>query len=408
MPDDGLDFRRITPAETLYVGASSGEIADARTPDAIVLRGGHHIGPVAPFLEVFARTAPDRIEPLTIDLLRGHGLSPADVRWTVGIGNLKAFRRTGDQGDKAIARLARISDHAAHPLETTAPNFLPGKCFLSAQCVTSNPMPPHSGRTPFDWLISIANTAKAGLFMTFPFGIVKDFRAEVYDKNDDILRYAMLEMYVNGGNKKSRQEAKDDTIRIRRFPNAGMALGSYIKVPTIDGWIKERGGIGTHVNWVHTKFMLVDPLGDTPVVVTGSANRSLSSINANDENLVVIKGTKRAADIYFGEFMRIFAHYRFREASRFFRNGTARSTTGHRRICSTSLANGCPALQEGKRVRTPTSLFRRRVTQHINVSRNDVQVIASLRSYRSRPTTCLSAYVLQGTPVVRATLQLVG
>ena len=240
MPDDGLDFRRITPAETLYVDASSGEIADARTPDAIVFRGGHHIGPVALFLEVFARTAPDRIEPLTIDLLRGHGLSPADVRWTVGIGNIKAFRRTGDQGDKAIARLARISDHAAHPLETTAPNFLPGKCFLSAQCVTSNPMPPHSGRTPFDWLISIANTAKAGLFMTFPFGIVKDFRADVYDKNDDILRYAMLEMYVNGGNKKSRQEAKDDTIRIRRFPNAGIALGSYIKVPTIDGWIKER------------------------------------------------------------------------------------------------------------------------------------------------------------------------
>ena len=240
VPDDGLDFRRITPAETLYVDASSGEIADARTPDAIVFRGGHHIGPVALFLELFARTAPDRIEPLTIDLLRGHGLSPADVRWTVGIGNIKAFRRTGDQGDKAIARLARISDHAAHPLETTAPNFLPGKCFLSAQCVTSNPMPPHSGRTPFDWLISIANTAKAGLFMTFPFGIVKDFRADVYDKNDDILRYAMLEMYVNGGNKKSRQEAKDDTIRIRRFPNAGMALGSYIKVPTIDGWIKER------------------------------------------------------------------------------------------------------------------------------------------------------------------------
>jgi phosphatidylserine/phosphatidylglycerophosphate/cardiolipin synthase-like enzyme len=173
---------------------------------------------------------------------------------------------------------------------------------------------PHKGRIPFDWLISIANTAKAGLFMTFPFGIAKDFRADVYDKNDDILRYAMLEMYANGGNKKSRQEAKDDTVRIRRFPNIGMALGSYIKVPTIDGWIKERGGIGTHVNWVHTKFMLVDPLGNTPVVVTGSANWSLPSINANDENLVIIKGSKRAADIYFGEFMRIFAHYRFREA----------------------------------------------------------------------------------------------
>jgi hypothetical protein len=30
--------------------------------------------------------------------------------------------------------------------------------------------------------------------------------------------------------------------------------------------------------------------------------------------MVVIKGDKRVADIYFGEFMRIFAGYRFRES----------------------------------------------------------------------------------------------
>jgi phosphatidylserine/phosphatidylglycerophosphate/cardiolipin synthase-like enzyme len=173
---------------------------------------------------------------------------------------------------------------------------------------------PHSGRKPYDWFISIAGTAKSGLFMTFPFGIAKDFRASVYDNDDGILRYAMLEKYVNGGTKQSRKEATDDTIRIRKFPNIGMALGAYIKVPTIDGWIKERGGIGTHVNWVHTKFMLVDPLGNAPVVISGSANWSLPSINENDENMVVIKGDRRVADIYFGEFMRIFAHYRFRES----------------------------------------------------------------------------------------------
>ena len=173
---------------------------------------------------------------------------------------------------------------------------------------------PHSGRKPFDWFINIADTSQSGLFMTFPFGITKDFRADVFDKNDGVLRYAMLEMYANGGNAASREEAKQDTIRIRRLPNVGMALGAYIKVPTIDGWIKERGGIGTHVNWVHTKFMLVDPLGDTPLVITGSANWSLPSINANDENMVIVKGSKRVSDIYFGEFMRIFAHYRFRES----------------------------------------------------------------------------------------------
>ena len=182
---------------------------------------------------------------------------------------------------------------------------------------------PHSGRKPYDLFISIAETAKSGLFMTFPFGIAKDFRS-VYDHNDGILRYAMLEKYVNGGTPESRKAATDDTIRIRKLPNIGMALGSYIKVPTIDGWIKERGGIGTHVNWVHTKFMLVDPLGNTPIVITGSANWSLPSINENDENMVIIKGDKRVADIYFGEFMRIFAHYRFREsiAIHLAKNGT--------------------------------------------------------------------------------------
>ena len=45
-----------------------------------------------------------------------------------------------------------------------------------------------------------------------------------------------------------------------------------------------------------------------PVVVTGSANFSPASQSANDENMLVIRGSERVADIYFGEFMRIFDH----------------------------------------------------------------------------------------------------
>ena len=52
--------------------------------------------------------------------------------------------------------------------------------------------------------------------------------------------------------------------------------------------------------------MLVDPLGDDPIVVTGTANFSGPSQYANDENIVVIRGNKRVADIHFGEFVRIF------------------------------------------------------------------------------------------------------
>ena len=93
-----------------------------------------------------------------------------------------------------------------------------------------------------------------------------------------------------------------------------MALGGRIFVDWVDGWYKEPSAIGVNVNWVHTKFMLIDPLGSKPVTLTGSANWSEPSVNDNDENMLVIRGNKRVADIYFGEFMRIFAHHRFRES----------------------------------------------------------------------------------------------
>ncbi len=171
---------------------------------------------------------------------------------------------------------------------------------------------PHRGRGVFDWWITLADDPKP-LFMTFPFGIVKDFRP-VFDKNDGVLRFAMLDKYVNGGNATSRAEAIADIERIRRFPNIGMALGNHIYVDWIDGWRKESDPIGVNVNWVHTKFMLIDPLGNQPITLTGSANFSEASVNTNDENMVLIRGDKRVADIYFGEFMRLFAHHRFRES----------------------------------------------------------------------------------------------
>jgi phosphatidylserine/phosphatidylglycerophosphate/cardiolipin synthase-like enzyme len=172
---------------------------------------------------------------------------------------------------------------------------------------------PHRGRGVFDWWITHANSAQKALFMTFPFGIVQDFRP-VYDQNDAVLRFGLLDKYVNGGTPASRAAAIADIERIRRFKNVGMALGNKIFVDWVDGWRKEADPIGVNVNWVHTKFMLVDPLGTNPVILSGSANWSLASADTNDENLNIIRDDQRVADIYFGEFMRIFAHHRFRES----------------------------------------------------------------------------------------------
>ena len=63
---------------------------------------------------------------------------------------------------------------------------------------------------------------------------------------------------------------------------------------------------------MHSKFLLRDPLGLDPLVVTGSANFSAASTNDNDENMLLIRGNQRVADIYFTEFNRLFFHYYFR------------------------------------------------------------------------------------------------
>jgi phosphatidylserine/phosphatidylglycerophosphate/cardiolipin synthase-like enzyme len=174
---------------------------------------------------------------------------------------------------------------------------------------------PHRGREVLDWWVELANDGAAPrpLFMTFPFGISKDFRPP-FDRNDGVLRFALLDKYVNGGTTASRAAAIAEIRAIRTHPNVGMALGERIFIDWVDGWHRESAPIGVNVNWVHTKFMLIDPLGPNPVTLSGSANFSEASVNANDENMVLVRGDTRVADIYFGEFMRIFAHHRFRES----------------------------------------------------------------------------------------------
>ena len=66
------------------------------------------------------------------------------------------------------------------------------------------------------------------------------------------------------------------------------------------------------VFFVHTKFLLIDPLSDDPLVCSGSANFSPGSLLQNDENMMLIRGNTRVADIYMTEFDRIFRHFYFR------------------------------------------------------------------------------------------------
>ncbi len=171
---------------------------------------------------------------------------------------------------------------------------------------------PQKGTATLTTYANIAALAKRALFMTFAFGMNADF-VPVYKEGGDVLRFALMDKEGTG---KGIAAAKEQIAEIRKVNGAVVAIGQNIATNEFDHWLRERDGLapGEYVRWVHTKFMLVDPLSDDPIVITGSANFSNASVETNHENMLVIRGDKRVADIYLGEFMRQFSSYAFRDA----------------------------------------------------------------------------------------------
>lgn len=124
---DGSDFRDLEPAETLIVNPDSGEITDAVTPQTVRFRDARgRIRPVCPFLELWGRFDEDEdLRPVTNQDLEDLNLSTTDVKWSINLGGLKIFRRTGDPADRIMAILSadQLTSHARMELEGKCPNF---------------------------------------------------------------------------------------------------------------------------------------------------------------------------------------------------------------------------------------------------------------------------------------------
>jgi phosphatidylserine/phosphatidylglycerophosphate/cardiolipin synthase-like enzyme len=174
---------------------------------------------------------------------------------------------------------------------------------------------PRTSMQVLDWYAQQASQTQRGLFATFAFGMNDRF-VPAYDRADGVLRFALMEKKGNGAQFKA-QAAEID--RIRRHPNVTIAVGHRVELNNFDRWLAEIDRVvgEAHVLYVHTKYMLIDPLGAEPTVIVGSANFSEASTDTNDENMLLIRGNTTVADIYLGEFMRLFSHYAFRESLSF-------------------------------------------------------------------------------------------
>ncbi len=147
------------------------------------------------------------------------------------------------------------------------------------------------------WYADLVGGAHRIACITFAFNL-DDFFHDALVKDDGVLRYALFD-------KNPGKKFEDEVYRIR---NTVIAPGAILKEGDFELFLGEKlTGFNKNL-YIHDKFILIDPLGEDPVVITGTANFSKPSQYANDENMVAIRGNTRVADVYFGEFMRVFDH----------------------------------------------------------------------------------------------------
>lgn len=198
-------------------------------------------------------------------------------------------------------------------------------------------LPPKNSMTPIfsprltkhmlQWYADRIAAARHSVFFTAAFSVDKSF-LDILKKTKSVddqpyQRYVLLE---------SRGGIMWDKYRtIARCSQNRIAWGEILKPSDYEEgeyhqFIETLTGLNSHVEFLHTKYMLIDPLSDDPLVISGSANFSEASTTKNDENMIIIRGNTRVADIFLGEFMRIFNHFRTRnERNRMSRRKSAKA-----------------------------------------------------------------------------------
>lgn len=173
---------------------------------------------------------------------------------------------------------------------------------------------PRRGLSVLGLYADMVDQAKQHAAVTLAFGISREFK----DRMADNTPQSAIAFFLLEKEDKPNPNSTQPFVAINAAQNCYKAWGSYLKEPLYQ-WTKETNAraleLNQHVSYIHSKFLLMDPLSDDPIVVTGSANFSAASTNDNDENMLVIRGDRRVADIYFTEFNRLFNHYYFRSVT---------------------------------------------------------------------------------------------
>jgi phosphatidylserine/phosphatidylglycerophosphate/cardiolipin synthase-like enzyme len=152
---------------------------------------------------------------------------------------------------------------------------------------------PRRGQVMLHRYVGMLDGATTHGCITLAFGVGKPFRqALLKHTSSSPLTFLLLE---KEDKPHASSKDKDEWLPVNSKHNVYKAFGSYLDIDTaVYQFARESNaralGLNVHVAYIHSKFMLVDPLGKDPVVVTGSANFSEPSTTGNDENMLIIRG----------------------------------------------------------------------------------------------------------------------
>lgn len=251
------------------------------------------------------------------------------------------FTDTGFYGQTNVGHLVRDAKVAKTYLaywDLVKQDLTHGEMTPQTMALTANPAnaiahdsiqlvySPRTTDIMLDWYGLRVRDAGAMALMTLPFNVVPQVMSAM-DAKSDSLRLVILEneqtAEINAAEKrnKGRLVFSNGELfgkKLTRNPRGGAKYRPVAHYP-VDKWFIEeelaRPINSGHVFFVHSKILVIDPLSDDPLICSGSANFSTNSLIANDENMLLIRGEMRVADIYMTEFDRIFRHFYARNAT---------------------------------------------------------------------------------------------
>ena len=192
-----------------------------------------------------------------------------------------------------------------HETGNVVPTTVPGPPGVSAV------FSPRADETMLQWYGALFDSATESAHVTGAFGLNPVFADPLAIVHPHVMRTVLLD--------------KPNMTIPRNDPMVRISTGAHLSNGRLGQWAQEHlTGFNTHVKYIHTKIVLIDPMRLRPTIITGSANYSRASTVSNEEHTLVIRSggrrapatrtaaVRRVADIYLTEYHRLFMHFVFR------------------------------------------------------------------------------------------------